>query len=214
MQARSERTRRRLVHAGARTFDENGFAQATLLQIAAAAGTTKGALYLHFRSKDAVADAVQEQGRAMLGDFVQEQWQRGVPPVQALIDMTHWLARGLHEDPVVRAGFRITNERTGRRPSATDFHQLWITEVMRLAGPARVAGEVVDHGSGDGPETLLSAAVCGIVALAGTGMSFPELSRRVGALWEFLLPALVPAGHAARYRTDAPSVPAALTDAA
>ncbi|MCO6698896.1 TetR/AcrR family transcriptional regulator, partial [Streptomyces sp. Vc17.3-30] len=44
MQARSERTRRRLVCAGARMFDQNGYASASLEQIAEAAGMTKGAL--------------------------------------------------------------------------------------------------------------------------------------------------------------------------
>ncbi|MFJ8313289.1 MULTISPECIES: ScbR family autoregulator-binding transcription factor [unclassified Streptomyces] len=214
MQARSQRTRRRLVHAGAQTFDRNGFAQATLLQIARAAGMTKGALYFHFGSKDAVAEAVQEQGRALLRDFVQDQWERGVPPVQALIDMTHWLARSLHGDPVIRASFRITNEFTGRPSPVSDFHQEWITEVLRLTGPALAEGEVLDRGPGDGPETLLSAAVCGIVTLAGTGVPFPELSRKVGALWDFLLPALVPPGHVARYRTDAPALPGELAEAA
>ncbi|MFD7168260.1 ScbR family autoregulator-binding transcription factor [Streptomyces violascens] len=214
MQARSERTRHRLVRAGAGTFDRNGYARSTLLQIAGAAGMTKGALYFHFGSKDAVADAVQDQGRAMLRDFVQELWERGVPPVQALIDLTHWLARSLHEDPVIRASFRITNECAGRKPPVADFHQEWITEVLRLAGPAREAGDVVDRGAGEGPQTLLSAAVCGIVTLAGTGMPFPELRRRVGALWQFLLPALVPPGDVGRYRTDAPSVRGALARAA
>lgn len=37
--------------------------------------------------------------------------------------------------------------------------------------------------------------------LAGSGLPYPELRRRVGALWESLLPALVPPGDTGRYRT-------------
>ncbi|QIP88254.1 TetR/AcrR family transcriptional regulator [Streptomyces sp. Tu 2975] len=116
MQARSERTRRRLVLAGAQMFDRYGYASATLGQIAGAAGMTKGALYFHFASKEGLADAVQERGRQLLCDFLQQQWEAGAAPLQSLIDLTHWLADALYQDPVVRAGLRITNERAGRTP--------------------------------------------------------------------------------------------------
>ncbi|MFF9573222.1 ScbR family autoregulator-binding transcription factor [Streptomyces sp. NPDC014685] len=205
MQARSQRTRQRLVRAGAEMFNRNGYANATLGQIAGAAGMTKGALYFHFASKDGLADAVQERGRDMLQDFIREHREAGVPPVQVLIDMTHWLARTFHDDPVIRASFRITNECTGRQPPVTDFHQAWITEVLRLLGQARVEGALQDREAVDGPETLLSATVCGIGVLAGTGMPYPQLGDRVAALWKPLLSALVPSGDAARYRTHPPA---------
>jgi AcrR family transcriptional regulator len=214
MQARSERTRRRLVRAGAQMFNRNGYASATLGQIAQAAGMTKGALYFHFASKDGLADAVQEQGHTVLRDFVRGQGDTGVPPVQALIDMTHWLAWMLHEDPVIRASFRITNECAGRQPPVTDFHQAWIAEVLRLIDRARTAGELRGHTFADGPETLLSATVCGIGVLSGTGMPCPELRRRVGALWDSLLPALVPAEHTGRYDVHASALTAGLVGAA
>lgn len=203
MQARSERTRRRLVRAGAQMFNRSGYASATLGQIAEAAGMTKGALYFHFASKDGLADAVQEQGHAVLRAFVREQRRADVPPVQSLIDITHWLAWTLHDDPVVRASFRITNECTWRRPAVTDFHQAWINEVLRLIDRAREAGELRDHTSVDGPETLLSAAVCGVAVLSGNGVPYPELRRRVGALWDSLLSALVPQEHVGRYDVHA-----------
>jgi AcrR family transcriptional regulator len=168
-------------------FNRNGYASATLGQIAEAAGLTKGALYFHFASKDGLADAVQEQGHAVLRDFVRGQWTAGVPPVQGLIDMTHWLAWMLHED--------------------------WITEVLRLCDRAREAGELRDHTLTDGPETLLSAAVCGIGVLSGTGMPYAELRRRVGALWDSLLPALVPADQAERYDVHASVLTAGLVGA-
>ncbi|MER6119426.1 ScbR family autoregulator-binding transcription factor [Streptomyces sp. NPDC001743] len=214
MQARSQRTRQRLVHAGAEMFNRNGYAHATLGQIAGAAGMTKGALYFHFSSKDGLADAVQERGRAMLQDFVTEHGEAGVPPVQMLIDMTHWLARTLHDDPVIRASFRITNERAGRQPPVTDFHQDWITQVQRLLGQAHRAGALRERATGNGPASLLSATVCGIGVLAGTGLPYPRLSDRVAALWAPLLWALVPPEDIAGYRTGPPAPAASLPPAA
>ncbi|MFJ5779681.1 ScbR family autoregulator-binding transcription factor [Streptomyces sp. NPDC093094] len=204
MQARSERTRRRLIRAGAEMFDRDGYASATLGQIARTAGLTKGALYFHFASKDGLADAVQEQGEVLLRDFVVRQREAGVPPVQGLIDLSHWLVWTLHDDPVIRASFRITDECAGRQLPVTDFHQAWIAEVMRLVGQARAIGELCEPSAADGPETLLSAVVCGLEVIAGSaGVQYPELRRRVGALWEFLLPSLVPDGQAGRYDVHA-----------
>ncbi|WP_327358768.1 ScbR family autoregulator-binding transcription factor [Streptomyces sp. NBC_01304] len=214
MQTRSEQTRRRLILAGAEMFDRHGYANATIGQIAGAAGMTKGALYFHFASKDGLADAVQQRGRELLGDFVQRQWEQGAAPVQAVIDLTHWLAAKLRSDPLMRAGFRISKECTGRKPPVVGFHQVWITEVLRLLGQARAAGELREHTAQDGPETLLFATVCGIEVLAGTPLPSAELSYRIGALWEPLLSVLVPPHDLGRYRTHPPKAPAAAAGSA
>ncbi|MFJ1581239.1 ScbR family autoregulator-binding transcription factor [Streptomyces sp. NPDC088182] len=218
MQARSLRTRQKLLLAGARMFNRNGYAGATLGQIAGAAGVTKGALYFHFTSKDGLADAVQERGGALLRDFVRRHGETGAAPVQVLIDLTHWLARTFHDDPVIRASFRITGECTGRRPPVADFHQAWITEALRLLALARAEGALLSvqegEGGGEGAEALLSATVCGIAVLAGTGMPHGELGDRVGALWKTLLPALVAPDDVAHYRTRAQTARPARQDRA
>jgi AcrR family transcriptional regulator len=206
MQARSERTRQKLVRAGAETFDRHGYASATLGQIAENAGVTKGALYFHFGSKSELADAVQARGSGMLRDFLDDRWLSGPSPVQLLIDLTYWLAQTLHEDPVTRASCRISSERAGCEPQATDLRQLWIGEVLLLLARAREGGDLRRDAAEDGPETLLSAAVCGIEVLVGTGLPPAELHRRLVALWEVLLPALVPPGDLGRYRVERPCV--------
>ncbi|MDA5283754.1 ScbR family autoregulator-binding transcription factor [Streptomyces sp. NPDC054904] len=228
MQERSERTRRRLVFAGAEMFHRNGYANATLGEIAGAAGVTKGALYFHFASKDELADAVQQRGCGLLHEAVRGLRENGASPLQALIDTTHWLARMLHEDPAIPASFRITKECAGQHLSAVDFHGAWLTVVNELLGTARDTGELpVDEplagaagaagsgpvpGDGDGApavdrwesaEALVAAALCGIEVLAGTGLSYWELQRKVAALWGLLLPSLVGETRIGEYRTGA-----------
>ncbi|MFH7597500.1 ScbR family autoregulator-binding transcription factor [Streptomyces racemochromogenes] len=221
MQERSERTRRRLVFAGAELFHRNGYANATLGEIAGAAGVTKGALYFHFASKDELADAVQQRGCGLLHEAVRGLRESGASPLQALIDTTHWLARTLHEDPAIPASFRITKECAGQQPPAVDFHGAWLEAVCELLRMARDAGELPLDPSADGPEgaagdggdaaadrwesaeALVAAAVCGIEVLAGTGLSYAELQRKVAALWGLLLPSLVGAERAREYRTRA-----------
>ncbi|MEV6954764.1 ScbR family autoregulator-binding transcription factor [Streptomyces sp. NPDC051183] len=209
MQERSERTRRRLVRAGADMFHRHGYAHATLADIAGAAGVTKGALYFHFGSKDELAEAVQQQGCTLLRNAVKEQRGTGASPLQVLIDTTHWLARTLHEDSAIPASFRITKECVGQQPQVVDFHATWLAAVCALLRFARDAGELSAERRWESAEALVAAAACGIEAMSGTGMSAAELQRRVSDLWALLLPSLVAEGRAREYRTDARSVAAA-----
>ncbi|MFM9368657.1 ScbR family autoregulator-binding transcription factor [Streptomyces sp. Da 82-17] len=204
MQARSARTRNKLVRAGAELFDRKGYAQATLVQIATSAGLTKGALYFHFASKDALADDIQEQAHLLLQEFVRTHRQRSTAPVQALIDLTHLLAGALHDDPVVRASFRIAHEGAGRNPSTAGFHDPWIAEALALLDEARRQGSLrapLPHGRAD---VLLSTLICGIGVLAAAASPRLELGRGVAELWAQLLPTLVPDDDVDGYRTQPP----------
>src|SRR5258707_15252984 len=59
-----ERTRERLLQAASREIYRSGFQSAGLDTILASAGVTKGALYYHFKSKEALGYAVLEEGIA------------------------------------------------------------------------------------------------------------------------------------------------------
>ncbi|MER6314303.1 ScbR family autoregulator-binding transcription factor [Streptomyces sp. NPDC001581] len=212
MQERSERTRRRLVHAAAERFHRNGYASATLGEIAGAAGVTKGALYFHFASKDELAEAVQQRGYTLLHDEVRALRESGSSPLQALIDITHWLAGTLYEDPAIAASFRITKEcgagprgPVGAQSVVVDFHAAWISAVGTLLRLARDAGELpAAEREWEGAEALVAAVACGIEVMSGTGMPYRELQRKVAALWALLLPSLVEAGSIRKYRARAP----------
>jgi len=56
-----EETRERVLDAAARAFAAKGFAAASLDDVAAAAGLTKGAIYSSFRGKDELILALMEQ---------------------------------------------------------------------------------------------------------------------------------------------------------
>src|SRR5262245_35045718 len=71
---RQEMTRRHLLEAAATVFAEHGFHQATLDQVATAAGFTKGAVYSNFESKDdlflALLDDRMNRQQALLADLI------------------------------------------------------------------------------------------------------------------------------------------------
>ncbi|MFJ3219235.1 ScbR family autoregulator-binding transcription factor [Kitasatospora sp. NPDC086801] len=216
MQERSERTRGRLVEAGAVLFDRCGYAGATLGEIAGAAGVTKGALYFHFASKEELAQAVFRQAERSLRGACGA-LRATSSPLQTLIDADYWLVDALGSDAVIRAAFRLGREGGWRSQTAVPapaasasgapvagvrgFHGVWAGVVRDLLTGARRAGELRDRSGGPGPETLVVAAACGLEVVFGDGCPGEERARRVGALWEWLLPCLVPPGSSDAYRT-------------
>jgi TetR/AcrR family transcriptional regulator, transcriptional repressor for nem operon len=82
----SERTRERLLQAASREIYRSGFQSASLDTILAVAGVTKGALYYHFDSKEALGYAVVDE---VIAPDVRGKWvhplQRGKDPIDALI---------------------------------------------------------------------------------------------------------------------------------
>ena len=83
-----ERTRERLLQAASREVYLSGFQSTGLDTILAKAGVTKGALYYHFDSKEALGHAIIEE---VIGPGVRTKWLRpllkGNDPIDTLIDI-------------------------------------------------------------------------------------------------------------------------------
>src|SRR5271154_4193339 len=81
-----ERTRERLLQAASREIYRSGFQSASVDKILASAGVTKGALYYHFKSKEALGYAVVEE---VIAPDVHGKWvwplQNVKDPIDALI---------------------------------------------------------------------------------------------------------------------------------
>ena len=81
-----ERTRERLLRAASREIYRSGFQSASLDTILASAGVTKGALYYHFKNKEALGYAVVEE---IISPDVRGTWVRPLQsvndPINALI---------------------------------------------------------------------------------------------------------------------------------
>ncbi len=83
-----QRTRERLLQAAFREVYRSGFQGAGLDTILAATGVTKGALYYHFDSKEALGYAIVEE---IVAALPRDKWlrplQEGKDPIDALIDI-------------------------------------------------------------------------------------------------------------------------------
>jgi len=102
-----ERTRGRLLQAASREVYRTGFQSASLDTILAATGVTKGALYHHFKSKEALGYAVVEE---VIAPDVHGKWVR---PLQSVKDPIGALIGAVRRIPVrpedVRGGCQLNN---------------------------------------------------------------------------------------------------------
>jgi AcrR family transcriptional regulator len=96
---RGEATRRHLVETATRLFAERGYEATPIELVLAEAGVSRGALYHHFVSKEALFEAALDATQA--GVAVRDAARRAGDPLGALrAGCATWLA--LARDPVVR----------------------------------------------------------------------------------------------------------------
>ncbi|MFJ5230573.1 ScbR family autoregulator-binding transcription factor [Kitasatospora sp. NPDC088391] len=202
-QERGKRSRQSILEAAARVFDERGYEAASTNEILAHTGLTRGSLYHHFPSKEAIALALVDAHAEALA-----------PPdhpvrIQAMIDLTLRFADRLRTDPVLRASVRLTIEQTSfGYPPLTAYEQS-VETILGLLQEAEAQNELL-------PGTDIHAATATVVG-SFTGLQImsraysdrQDLPERVGAFWDFLLPGLVIPGLIGRLRTT-PPIPVAV----
>src|SRR5215813_10820930 len=79
-----EATREAIVSAGLRLFAQRGFGSASIADIADAAGITKGAIYWHFESKDALFTAILDRIRLDWQNTIRNPLQQQPDPIRKI----------------------------------------------------------------------------------------------------------------------------------
>jgi TetR/AcrR family transcriptional repressor of nem operon len=117
----SDRTRERLLQAASREIYRSGFQSASLDNILAVAGVTKGALYYHFDGKEALGYAVVDE---VIAPDVRGKWVR---PLQSGKDPIDALIGAVQRIPVrpadVRGGCQLNNLAQEMSPLDTGFRK-------------------------------------------------------------------------------------------
>jgi AcrR family transcriptional regulator len=192
-QDRAERTRNAILDAAAEVFDERGFDGASLSDILARAGVTKGALYFHFSSKEELARAL-----------VSEQWVAIDTPdpeaagLQDVIDMSHALAHSMWRNVRVRAGNRLVTEANFASPDAT-VYQRWIDIVDGLLAKAKQDGDLRQEWDTRDVANWVSAAFLGVQTQSAVLTGRDDVHQRLTIMWRIALPGLVPPRRVARF---------------
>lgn len=184
-QVRAVRTRRVILASAARVFEEQGYQAATISQILAEAGVTKGALYFHFQSKEDLAQGV-----------LAEQDHRLTVPgraskVQQIVDVIMLHAFRLQTDPMVRAGVRLSMDQRANGLDRSGPFLRWVEVGQALFEEARAQGELLPHVVPADSAEVLVASFAGVQSMSQAVCDYRDLTGRVSALMRHVLPSVV-----------------------
>jgi TetR/AcrR family transcriptional regulator, transcriptional repressor for nem operon len=161
----ADSTRLHILEAAARQFATSPYSQVNLDDILATAKVTKGALYFHFRSKQALATAVVEHRSEQSRLEFEGVMARGLSGIEAMVDVTYMIAMADIGDELGRAGLNLL-ESVGRFDGLqTKVVDSWITGYAELARRAIAEGDIVD---GSDPEQVARLVVSTYLGLRQT----------------------------------------------
>jgi TetR/AcrR family transcriptional repressor of nem operon len=153
---RAETTRQRLIAAASRQFAHRPYSTVSLDDILTEAELTKGAMYFHFPSKQALAVAIIENLAEVSRTAVTELIARRMSGLETAIDLIYLLAVQDTQHEVVRAGVRLLESLDDNTAMPPALWHSWIEFITTLIQKAVTEGDVVDH---DDPEDIAKMLV-------------------------------------------------------
>lgn len=181
-QERAVRTRAQILTAAASVFGERGYQAATVSEILARAGVTKGALYFHFPSKRALAEGVLAE---QLNDIDTPSRDYRV---QEVIDTGLALAYRVRRDPVISARAWLSLGQEMQRLFGGGVIPVWLAETRRLLEQAKDEGELLPHITPAETAWVVSACWTGVQVYSATLSNGDDLEEKVSLLFAHLLP--------------------------
>ncbi len=196
-QVRSGVTRRKILDAAIDVFSEVGYAAAGWGTIIERTGMTKGALYHHFDSKEALASDIIDEGAEILVGAFRNVCGSASPALENMIHGTFAIANVLSTDKTARAAEQLIAGLSGFNDAAARCCAGWVAE---MAAQAREAIDEGDLREDVDPESLAEAIVGAMfgtrllaIAIARSRRSenmLDELTVRLSQMWIFLLPGI------------------------
>ncbi|MFG2359334.1 ScbR family autoregulator-binding transcription factor [Streptomyces sp. NPDC048521] len=189
-QDRAVRTRQALIRAAAEVFAADGYAMASLSVISQRAGVSSGALHFHFTSKDDLAKEVESKATGS-GQQLAEGCQNAAgSALQALVRTAFGLLLAAADDPVLRAGFKLSGDPS--RKSDAEMLNWWRGLVQELVLQAQDSGELAQDVSPGDATTAIVAATVGFAVIAMAEAEWPS-AERLARFWSLVLPWLAAA---------------------
>jgi TetR/AcrR family transcriptional regulator, transcriptional repressor for nem operon len=167
----AKRTRTRLLQAAFREVHRSGFQSASVDTILAATGVTKGALYHHFDSKEALGHAIVDE---IIAKLVSDRWLRPLRSDGQPIDILIRIVRRIPARPAdVRESCPLLNLAQEMSPLDEEFRKrlerlflAWQEGVATLLRKGQSQGTVRRELNPDETASFLVAMVEGYASLA------------------------------------------------
>lgn len=140
MQQRAVLTRARVLTAAAEVFARTGFLAASMNDIVDQAGVTKGAVYFHFASKEALAVAVVEEQFQQWPGVVAAIAKHSPDELTAIVALTYEVGARFRDDVLVTAGIRLSFERGLVNADMPTPFVGWVGQLQTMFSRARRDG--------------------------------------------------------------------------
>jgi AcrR family transcriptional regulator len=141
-QERSARTRARVLIGAAELFSQHGFRHTSVKDVADRVEMTKGAVYFHYPTKEALAVAIVEEHYARWPKLLDEVSAEGLGPLETAKRLLDGAACAFQDDVVVQAGARLQIERPHIDAELPTPYVDWIALLESLLTSAQEAGEL------------------------------------------------------------------------
>ena len=124
-------------------FDANGYAGAGINEMLDSSGLSKGALYFHFESNEAIAQALIDQWRTFVDDLRHEVNSTETSALAQIVMLFREHAEAVSADLRLRAGLKLSVEQ-GITGSGGAYRE-WVDMVEALVATAIDRGELHDN---------------------------------------------------------------------
>jgi AcrR family transcriptional regulator len=189
------RTRRVFLEAAAEVFNECGYDAASIAMILERAQLTRGALYFHFASKEALARGVLDEAVTM--DGLKPQAFR----IQEWVDIALLLAYRLPREPLLSAAVSLSTDPSARRLFGTRWPD-WVEVGREALTDAKDRGELHPHIDPEVAARLFVGAWTGVQLVTDSLTGQRDLVSEISELFQLMLPNMVVPGVLAKLDTS------------
>lgn len=199
MQQRAKATRTAVIEGAASIFEEVGYGNASLSDVTKRANVTKGALYFHFKSKEELALAVIAEQHNIVRVAGEKIASAGLPALETMITMCKTFGQQLLDEPVVRAGIRLTFEASAFNGDVKGPYQDWMATMEFLTQQAQREGDIREDLNASDFAHYLVASFTGSQMVSNVMTGRKDVLKRIDDMWDFMMPAIVPPHAASRH---------------
>ncbi|MET0704695.1 MAG: TetR family transcriptional regulator [Mycobacterium sp.] len=187
--AKADSAREQILRAAARQFAHRPYSMVSLDDILHEAEVTKGAMYFHFRSKNALAVTLIDMQTQLMRDAINELLARKLSGLETLIDISYYLTLQEIEHDLAKASLHLL-EAIGRSDDLQSKRLAeWITGFTAIADRAGEEGDLLDTVDPAHVSRLLVALYAGIRQT--NDLSDAEVYlRNLQSAWLLVLPGI------------------------
>ncbi len=187
MQQRAVLTRGRVLSAAAEVFAKTGFLAASMNDIVEAAGVTKGAVYFHFASKEALAVAIVEEQFAQWPPIVGRIIELSPDALTTVVALTYEVGARFRDDVLVTAGIRLSFERELVNADMPTPFVGWMAILRDLFSRARREGQLRPGVLPAATARALVGGFFGIQHVSDVLTNRTDLEARLDEFWKIFL---------------------------